>query len=124
MPKKILVIEDDAALQNSIREILKSGGYTVISALTGEDGVRLAAAEIPDLILLDLILPQKDGFEVLTKVRNTPETSKVPVIVLTNLDSSEEVERALSLGARTFLVKLQYTLDEILEKVKKTLGDT
>ena len=123
MPKKILVIEDDATLQNAIREILKSGGYTVVSALTGEDGLRLAVAETPDLILLDLVLPQKDGFEVLTKIRSTPEMNKVPVIVLTNLESSEEVERALSLGAYTYLVKLRYTLDEILEKVKKALGD-
>jgi len=123
MPKKILFIEDEAALQRTIGDVLTSAGYTVIQALTGDDGIRLSATEIPDLILLDIVLPQKDGFEVLTKIRNTPETKNTPVIVLTNLEGSEEVEHALRLGARTYLVKLHYSLDEVLEKIKKTLGD-
>ena len=123
MPKKILFIEDESALQRSVGDMLKSAGFTMISALTGEDGLRLAFAEKPDLILLDLILPQKDGFEVLTKIRNAPETKNMPVIVLTNLEGSEEVERALSLGANAYLVKIRYSLDEVLEKVKKALGD-
>ncbi|OGZ56156.1 MAG: hypothetical protein A3H64_02390 [Candidatus Ryanbacteria bacterium RIFCSPLOWO2_02_FULL_45_11c] len=123
MAKKILFIEDDAALQRAVGDLLKSAGYAVMQALTGDDGVRLSATETPDLILLDLVLPQKDGFEVLTKMRNNPETKNTPVIVLTNLEGSEEVERALSLGAHTYLVKLHYSLDEVLEKIKKTLGD-
>lgn len=123
MAKKILFIEDDAALQRTIGDLLKSSGYAITQALTGDDGVRLSATEAPDLILLDLILPQKDGFEILTKIRNNPETKNTPVIILTNLEGSEEVERALSLGAHTYLVKLRYSLDEILEKIKKALGD-
>ena len=124
MSKKILVIEDEAALQRALGDLLKSEGHTVVSALTGEDGLRLATTkEVPDLILLDLILPQKNGFEVLTKLREAPETKDIPVIVLTNLENSEDVERALSLGAHTYLVKLHYSLDEVLEKVKKALGD-
>lgn len=123
MTKKILFIEDDAALQRTIGDLLKSSGYAIAQALTGDDGVRLSTTETPDLILLDLVLPQKSGFEVLTKIRNNPETKNTPVIVLTNLEGSEEVERALSLGAHTYLVKLRYSLDEILEKIKKALGD-
>ncbi len=123
MPKKILFIEDDSSLQRTIGDLLTSNGYIFISALTGEDGIRLCMAESPDLVILDLILPQKDGFEVLTKIRNTPETKNTPVIVLTNLEGSEEVERALSLGAHTYLIKLRYSLDEVLEKIKKALGD-
>lgn len=123
MPKKILFIEDESALQRVIGDLLTSSGYTVIQALTGDDGVRLSATETPDLILLDIILPQKDGFEVLTKIRNTPEMKNTPVIVLTNLESSEDVEHALRLGANTYLVKLHYSLDEVLEKIKKALGD-
>ena len=123
MSKKILFIEDEAGLQHTVSDQLRSAGYAVVSALTGEDGLRLAMTEKPDLVLLDIILPQKDGFEVLTKIRDAPETKDVPVIVLTNLEGSEEVERALSLGARTYLVKLHYSLDEVLEKVKNALGD-
>src|SRR3989344_3248698 len=123
MAKKILFIEDESALQRTVGDVLTSAGYTIIQALTGDDGVRLSATESPDLILLDIILPQKDGFEVLAKIRNIPEMKNIPVIVLTNLEGSEEVERALSLGANTYLVKLHYSLDEALEKIKKALGD-
>jgi len=123
MAKKILFIEDESALQRTVGDVLTSAGYTIIQALTGDDGVRLSATESPDLILLDIILPQKDGFEVLAKIRNIPEMKNIPVIVLTNLEGSEEVERALSLGANTYLVKLHYSLDEVLEKIKKALGD-
>ena len=123
MPKKVLFIEDEAALQRAVGDLLHSAGYTVSAALTGEDGLRFALTEAPDIILLDLVLPQQDGFEVLTKLRNTPETKDTPVIVLTNLEGSEEVERALRLGAHTYLVKIHYSLDEVLEKVKKALGD-
>lgn len=123
MAKKILFIEDESALQRTVGDLLTSSGYTVIPALTGDDGIRLCISETPDLILLDLILPQKDGFEVLTKIRSADETKNTPVIVLTNLEGSEEVERALSLGAHTYLIKLHYSLDEVLEKIKKALGD-
>ncbi|OGZ45602.1 MAG: hypothetical protein A3J54_00775 [Candidatus Ryanbacteria bacterium RIFCSPHIGHO2_02_FULL_45_13b] len=123
MAKKILFIEDESALQRTVGDLLTSAGYMVIPALTGDDGIRLSMNETPDLILLDLVLPQKDGFEVLTKIRSTNETKDTPVIVLTNLEGSGEVERALSLGAHTYLVKLRYSLDEVLEKIKKALGD-
>lgn len=123
MAKKILFIEDESALQRTVGDLLTSAGYAVIPALTGDDGIRLSMHEAPDLILLDLVLPQKDGFEVLTKIRSTHETKNTPVIVLTNLEGSGEVERALSLGAHTYLVKLRYSLDEVLEKIKKALGD-
>src|SRR3989344_6300885 len=123
MAKKILFIEDESALQRTVGDLLTSAGYMVIPALTGDDGIRLSMNETPDLILLDLVLPQKDGFEVLTKIRSTNETKDTPVIVLTNLEGSGEVERALSLGAHTYLVKLRYSLDEVLEQIKKALGD-
>lgn len=123
MEKTILVIEDEGALQRAMGDMLKSNGYRVLQALDGETGLRLAASEKPHLILLDVILPQKDGFDVLTKIRSSPETSSIPVIVLTNLEGSEEVEKAISLGARTYLVKAHYSLEEILSKIKSVLGE-
>ena len=118
--KRILFIEDESALQKTFGDFL-SQEYKLISALDGEVGLRLAKNEKPDLILLDLILPKLNGFEVLKKLKEQEETKGIPVIVLTNLERVEDVNKALELGATTYLVKAQYTLEEVLEKIKKTL---
>ncbi len=123
MPKKILFIEDEASLQKTISDTLKSAGYDVLQALDGEIGLRLAQTEKPDLILLDLIIPRKTGFEVLAELKKNPETNDLPVIVFTNLEALKDVERALSAGADTYLVKANYTLDEILMKVKQAFRE-
>jgi len=120
--KKILFIEDESALQKTLSDYLKKEGYEVISALDGESGLRLAQTQKPDLILLDLILPKMDGFEVLRKLMENPETKEIPVIILTNLERMEDIGRALELGAKTYLVKANYTLKEVTEKVKKALA--
>jgi two-component system alkaline phosphatase synthesis response regulator PhoP len=120
--KKILFIEDEAALQKAFSEVLRRADYKVISALDGEIALRLAKSEKPDLILLDLILPKKHGFEVLKELKEDPELKEIPVIVLTNLEKMEEVEKALALGAKTYLVKTRYNIEEILEKVKQILS--
>jgi DNA-binding response OmpR family regulator len=119
--KKILFIEDESALQKTFGEILSQEGYEMISALDGEIGLRLAKSEKPDLILLDLILPKVHGFDVLKELKENEETKDIPIIVLTNLERIEDVERALELGATTYLVKANYTLEEVIEKVKKAL---
>lgn len=99
----------------------------MISALDGEIGLKLAKPETGkkklDLILLDLILPKVHGFDVLKKLKENEETKDIPIIVLTNLEGINDVEKALELGATTYLVKAQYTLEEVLEKIKKTLGE-
>ena len=119
--KKILFIEDESALQKTFRDVLEKEGYQMISALDGESGLRLAKSQKPDLILLDLILPRKDGFEVLKELKEDETTKGIPVIVLTNLEDIESVEKAIELGATTYLVKAQYTLEEVIQKVKKAL---
>jgi len=121
--KKILFIEDEATLQKTFGDILGQAGYKMISALDGETGLRLVRTEKPDLILLDLILPKVHGFEVLKKLKENPETKKIPVIILTNLEGMEDIEKAIELGATTYLVKTQYTIEEVIDKVKKALED-
>jgi len=121
--KTILFIEDESALQKTFEEILKQEGYEMISALDGEVGLRLAKTQKPDLILLDLILPKVNGFEVLKELKKDKETKDIPVIVLTNLEGIGDVEKALELGATTYLVKAQYSLEEVVEKIKKALGE-
>ena len=121
MSQTILFIEDEAAAQKSLGFALKNQGYTVISALDGESGLRLAKTQKPSLILLDLILPKIDGFEVLEQLKNDSETRDIPIVILTNLERMDDVEQALELGAKTYLTKSSYTLAEVVEKVKKAL---
>jgi len=121
--KTILFIEDESALQKTFGEILRQEGYNMISASDGEIGLKLAQGEKPDLILLDLVLPKIHGFDVLKMLKENEETKKIPVIVLTNLEEMEDVEKVLELGATTYLVKASYSLEEVLQKIKKALGD-
>jgi len=121
MSKKILFIEDESALQKTLGEALRQEGHEVISALDGETGLRLAKSEKPDLVLLDLVLPRIHGFEVLKELKEGEETKTMPIIVLTNLEGIGDVDKALELGATTYLVKTQYSLDEVLEKIRNAL---
>lgn len=121
--KRILFIEDESALQKTFGEILKQEGYRMISALDGEVGLELAKNQKPDLILLDLILPKLHGFEVLQQLAKDHQTKQIPVIVLTNLEEMEDIEKALELGATTYLVKENYSLEEIVKKIKKILDE-
>ena len=121
--KKILFIEDEAALQKTFGEILRQEGYEMVSALDGEIGLRLAEAEKPDLILLDLILPRMHGFDVLKELKTKEPTKNIPIIILTNLEKAEDIQKALELGATTYLVKANYALEEVIKKVKKVLKE-
>jgi len=117
--KKILFIEDERALQKTFGEILKKEGFEMISAFDGEEGLKKAKEENPDLILLDLILPKIEGIEVLKKLKEDEKTKEIPVIILTNVEELEKVEKAMELGAKAYLVKGEYSLDEVIEKIKK-----
>ncbi len=121
--KKILFIEDESVLQKTFGDALASEGYEIVAAIDGEVGLRLAQSEKPDLILLDLILPRLHGLEVLKKLKEEEATSHIPVIILTNLEDVKNIETALELGATTYLVKANYSLGEIVDKVKKALPE-
>lgn len=120
--KTILFIEDESTLQKAAQEVFTQQGYKVVSAFDGESGLESAKKMHPDLILLDLILPKKDGFQVLADLKADESVKGIPVIVLTNLEGMGDVDKALALGANTYLVKANYSLEEILEKVRKILG--
>ena len=122
--KKILVVEDDKFLRDLIVQKLEDEGFDVSEAVNGEEGVKMAAEELPHIILLDLILPGMDGFAVMEEIRKSPKTKNIPIIILSNLGQKEDVERGLSLGATDFLIKAHFTPGEIIEKVKKTLLET
>jgi len=120
--KKILLIEDESSLQKTFREVLEREGFEIMSALDGEIGIRLAKEKKPDLVLLDLVIPKINGLEVLKALKEDAQTKTIPVIVLTNLEGVDIVDKALELGATTYLVKSVYTLEEIVEKIKNALG--
>jgi DNA-binding response OmpR family regulator len=122
MPKKILIIEDDHALQKALVETLTKHGYTATSAFDGETGLQSAEREKPDLILLDIILPKRDGFGIMKELKESPATAPIPIIILTNLEDTADIERALGLGATAFLVKTNYQLEEIAKKVEQVLS--
>jgi len=118
----ILFIEDEKNLQKTFRDLLESEGYKMISAMNGEEGLQEARENKPDLILLDLILPKMHGFEVLKKFKNDEATKNIPVIILTNLEGTDDVQKALEMGVTTYLVKSDYELSEILNKIKNALN--
>lgn len=121
MPKLILFIEDEPTLQKTLGRVLENEGFEVQGALDGQSGLALAKRIKPNLILLDLILPKMDGFEVLQALKEDGETQPIPVIVLTNLESPQDVEKALTLGATTYLVKANYELNEVVKKIKELI---
>lgn len=121
MAQKILFIEDEPHLQKAVGEVLKQEGFEILSALDGEEGLNLVKKEKPDLVLLDLILPKKDGFEVLKEMKADEKLKGIPVIILTNLEGTGDVEKALNLGATTYLVKANYELEDVVSKIKDFL---
>lgn len=121
--KKILFIEDEPSLQETMGEFLKKSGFSVVAVFDGISGLETARKEKPDLILLDLILPRRSGFEVLSDLKQDAATAATPVVVLTNLESAEDVDRALEAGAVAYLVKANYRLEDVLGKVKGILGE-
>ena len=119
--KKILIIVDDKFLRELISRKLKEEGFDIGEAIDGEEGIKKVKEENPDLVLLDLILPGIDGFEVLSKVKEDPKISSIPIIILSNLGQREEVEKGLKLGAIDYLIKAHFTPGEIIEKIKSVL---
>jgi DNA-binding response OmpR family regulator len=121
MEKTILVIEDDKFLRDLISKKLLKENYNVVEAVDGEEGLKKIKEIKPDLVLLDLILPGMDGFEVLAQVKEDPTLNQIPVIILSNLGHRDDVERGLKLGASDYLIKAHFTPGEIIEKIKNIL---
>lgn len=121
MAKKILIIEDDKFLRELIARKLEREGYETAEAVDGEDGFKKIKTDKPDLVLLDLILPGIDGFEVLSKMKEDISLAQTPVIILSNLGQKEDVDRGLKLGAADYLIKAHFTPGEIIEKVRSVL---
>jgi DNA-binding response OmpR family regulator len=119
---RILVVEDDKFLRELLVRKLESEEIDTSIAIEGKEALKKIKEELPQLILLDLILPGLDGFGILKEIKKDPTTAKIPVIILSNLGQREEVERGIELGADDYLVKAHFTPGEIVDKIKKLLG--
>jgi len=122
LAKKLLIVEDDQFLRDLAVQKLQKEHLQVSFAVDGTEGIAKALAERPDIILLDILLPGMDGFEVLGKIRATPELKNTSVIMLSNFGQREDMEKAKALGADSFLIKANFTLDEVVDEVKKLLA--
>jgi DNA-binding response OmpR family regulator len=122
--KKILMVEDDAAMREIVVHKLQTNGFEVIPAEDGKIGIEKAISERPDIILLDLMLPEVDGFKVLETIRNdkNPDIAKIPVIILSNLWSNKDILRTKSLQVQAYMVKAYFTTEEILKKINEILS--
>lgn len=121
---KIALIEDDANIRDMYRMKLELSGYDVLTAEDGKEAVELVKKENPDLVFLDILLPKKDGFEVLKEIKSSKseEIKSIPVIMLSNLSSKEDVDEAKKLGASDYFVKAKTSPKEVAEKVGEFLG--
>jgi len=120
--KKVLVIDDEKVLRELLLSKIGQAGFEVVGAADGDEGLKKALAEHPDLILLDIIMPKMDGITMLKKLREDVWGKIVPVIVLSNLNTAEAVEKSLESGAYDYLVKVDYSLDDLVGVVRKKLG--
>ncbi len=118
--KKILLVEDDAFLVDIYTTKLKESGFSVSVAFDGSEGFRKMTEEKPDLVLLDLVLPNMDGWEFLRKVKSD-KIKGIKIVVLSNLGQREEVEKGMELGIAKYLIKSHYTPTEVVEEVEKIL---
>ncbi|PYM81399.1 MAG: response regulator [Candidatus Rokuibacteriota bacterium] len=122
MAKRILLVEDDRFLRRLHEVGLRKQGFTVLTAIDGEDGLRLAQAERPDLVLLDLVMPKLQGFEVLRMLKAVPETAAIPIVVLSSLGGDADVQAALRAGAASYIVKTAVAMPELVAKVEAALA--
>ncbi|MCD6270495.1 response regulator [bacterium] len=120
MPK-ILLVEDDDFLRELIVKKLNQENYEVSEAVDGEEAVKKVKEIVPDLVLLDLILPGMDGFKVLSQIKEDSALTHIPVIILSNLGQREDVEKALKLGAADYMIKAHFTPNEIIKKIKNLI---
>jgi DNA-binding response OmpR family regulator len=123
---RILIIEDDEILVEMYEAKFKMEGFEVEKALNGKDGLELLKKDKPDLILLDILMPEMNGFEFLKNIKKEPSYHSVPVILLTNLGDPEidmDREMAYALGVRDYLIKSRHTPDEVVKRAKDVLAE-
>lgn len=124
MAKTILIVEDELTMQRALKNKLEQAGYVIRAAADGNEALADMQKVSPDLVLLDLIMPKLDGISVLRQMKGDERLKNIPVVILTNLSSGDKVAEAMQLGTFDFLVKANYSLDDVLKKVADRLGES
>ena len=119
---KILIVEDDLFLANLLSLRFKKEGFEVIQAFSGIEALKKLEEIRPSVVLLDIILPQKNGFEVLEAIAQNPQTSNIPVIIVSNLGQESDIEKGKTLGAMDYYVKARLSIDELVLKVSNLVA--
>ncbi len=117
--QKILMVEEDRFLRKIYRNKFNKEDFEFIEATNGQEGLNKVIFEKPDIVLLDLILPRKSGFDVLVEMKKNKETKNIPVIIFSNLGQESDIKRGLSLGAQEYLIKSETSLSDVVDKVKE-----
>lgn len=117
----ILLVEDDVFLSSIYQKKFEMEGFKISPVDNGEKVLPEAKRKNPDIILLDILLPKKDGFTILAELKEDPETKHIPVIMLTNLGQKDDVDKAIAAGAADYLIKAHFKPSEIVDKVKTVL---
>lgn len=118
---RVAIIEDEEILLKVLKEKFEKANFDVTTAINGEEAASVIRKHHPDIIILDLVLPQKSGFEVLRELKSDAELKTTPIIVLSNLGQDDDIKKALREGADDYLVKTQHPINEVIEKVKDRL---
>lgn len=121
MSKKIVIAEDDGFLSRALQDKLKKEGFEAIPIMKGDEVKKIVQAKKPDLILLDILMPGKNGFEVLADLKMEDETKEIPVIMLSNLGQESDMKKGLELGAIGYLIKSNTPIAKVVEKIKEQL---
>ena len=116
--RTVVLIEDDRYYRLAYQDGLKEAGFDVFLAGNGKEGLKLVQSEKPDLILLDLIMPIKNGFETLEELKMDDKLKEIPVIILSNLGQDSDIEKAKALGSTDYLIKSNFSMKEVIEKIK------
>jgi DNA-binding response OmpR family regulator len=120
--RRVLLAEDDRFLRKAAAAMLRRQGFTVLTAEDGEEALRVVRAETPDLVLLDLIMPKMQGFEVLKALKRDPQTSPIPVVILSNLGQESDSKAAREMGALDYWVKANLDLEELVRRIEGTFA--
>lgn len=119
---KILLIEDDQFIRRICKNGLERSGFNVITAAEGDEGVKKAKKENPDLILLDLVMPYRNGFETIEQIKKDKQLKDIPIIILSNLGQESDIQKIKELGAVDYLIKSDFKIKEVVEKIKSHLA--
>jgi len=122
--KTILIVEDDAFLSTLLSTRFQQAGFNILNAIDGDSAIEVLRGQKPDLIMLDIILPKKSGFEVLEQIQSDPTLQKAPVIITSNLGQQADIERGKSLGVIDYFIKAQTPIEDMVSRVNQILASS